>query len=168
VSGAVPLIRHATEADLARVVEIYNFAIPGRMATADTELVTPEARRDWFRAHTPGRSPLWVAQEQGRVMAWLSLNPFYGRPAYAATKEVSVYVDPTARRRGLARALLGHAVGNALAIGVKTLLGFVFAHNTPSIELFRAFGFERWGELPRVAVLDGVERSLSILGRRLG
>jgi len=47
------------------------------------------------------------------------------------------------------------------------LLGFVFAHNTPSLALFGRFGFERWGLLPRVAVLDGVERDVAILGLRL-
>jgi len=29
-------------------------------------------------------------------------------------------------------------------------------------------GFERWGTLPRVAELDGIERDLVILGRRVG
>jgi phosphinothricin acetyltransferase len=28
-------------------------------------------------------------------------------------------------------------------------------------------GFSRWGHLPRVAVLDGVERDLVIVGRRV-
>ncbi len=49
---------------------------------------------------------------------------------------------------------------------VSTLLGFVFAHNEPSLRLLEAFGFERWGLLPRVAELDGVERDLVIVGRR--
>ncbi|MGN6703773.1 MAG: GNAT family N-acetyltransferase, partial [Burkholderiaceae bacterium] len=30
------------------------------------------------------------------------------------------------------------------------------------------FGFSTWGNLPQVATLDGVERDLLILGRRLG
>ena len=32
---------------------------------------------------------------------------------------------------------------------------------------FERLGFARWGELPRVAVLDGVERDLIIIGRRV-
>jgi L-amino acid N-acyltransferase YncA len=161
------MIRYATDADLAPIVEIYNQAVPGRMATADTEPVTVESRREWFLAHSVDKNPLWVIEDGGRVAAWLSLNAFYGRPAYAATKEVSVYVDSAARRRGLARRLLAHAVDGAPAIGVRTLLGIIFSHNTPSLDLFRAFGFASWGELPRVAMLDGVERGVSILGRRL-
>ena len=161
------LIRAAVESDLPRIVEIYNAAIPGRMATADTEPVTIEARLGWFRAHSDDRNPLWLIESEGSVMAWLALSPFYGRPAYAATKEVSVYVDRAACRQGLASALLRHAMANAPSLGVKTMLGFIFSHNTPSVRLFSGFGFVRWGELPNVARLDGVERSLSILGKRL-
>jgi len=79
-------------------------------------------------------------------VGWLSVGAFYGRPAYAATAELSVYVDPAAQRGG----------------------AFIFAHNERSVALLRKFGFETWAHLPRVAVLDGVERDLLILGRRVG
>jgi L-amino acid N-acyltransferase YncA len=161
------MIRHATEADLARIVDIYNEAVPGRLATADTEPVSMHTRRDWFRAHSAAANPLWVLDDAGAPAGWLSLNAFYGRPAYAATKEVSVYVAAASQRRGFARRLLVHAIDHAPAIGVHTLLGFIFSHNTRSLDLFQAHGFAAWGALPRIAVLDGVERSLSILGRRL-
>jgi L-amino acid N-acyltransferase YncA len=49
----------------------------------------------------------------------------------------------------------------------RTLLGFIFAHNRPSIALFEQAGFARWGLLPCVAELDGTERDLAILGRRV-
>jgi L-amino acid N-acyltransferase YncA len=104
----------------------------------------------------------------GALDAWLGLRSFYGRPAYRATTEVGVYVDPPARRRGLAKTLLAHALAAAPALGIRTLLGFIFAHNVPSLALFRAAGFERWGLLPGVAELDGVERDLTIVGRRVG
>ena len=102
-----------------------------------------------------------------RVEGWLSLRSFYGRPAYNATAETGVYTAPEAQRRGIARALLSHAIERAPALGLRTLLAFVFAHNAPSLALFRAAGFQPWGELPRVAELDGVERDLLILGRRV-
>jgi L-amino acid N-acyltransferase YncA len=47
------------------------------------------------------------------------------------------------------------------------LLGFIFAHNEPSLRLFAKFGFERWGYLPKVAELDEVERDLVIMGKRV-
>ena len=46
-------------------------------------------------------------------------------------------------------------------------MGKIYGHNEPSLRLFAAFGFERWGLLPRVAVLDGTERDVVIVGRRV-
>jgi phosphinothricin acetyltransferase len=95
------------------------------------------------------------------------VRSFYGRPAYRATVEVSVYIDPAMQRRGVARSLLTHALAAAPSLGIRTLLGFIFAHNAPSLALFERAGFAVWGRLPRVAELDGVERDLAILGRRV-
>ena len=164
----VPL-RHAQAADLPEIVAIYNASIPGRMATADLAPVTVESRRPWFAEFDPARRPLWVHCDIDGAppRAWLSLRSFYGRPAYQATAEVAVYTAPDAQRRGFARALLRHAIGQAPGLGLRTILAFVFGHNTPSIGLFAAHGFEPWGTLPRVAELDGVERDLAILGLRL-
>ncbi len=161
------MIRLASEGDLRRIVEIYNASIPGRLATADTEPVSVEQRRAWFGAHGP-RRPIWVEERAGRVDGWASLTDFYGRPAYGATAEVSIYVAPATQRRGVGRRLMEHVLAAAPGIGVTTLLGFVFGHNAPSLALIESYGFARWGTLPRVAVLDGIERDLVILGLRIG
>lgn len=162
-----PSIRLATLADLPVIVDIYNSTIPGRMVTADLEPVSVESRLPWFHAHQPARRPLWVAEQDGRVVAWISLSDFYGRPAYNATAEVSIYLDESVRGRGLGRALLQFVVETAPQYGVQTLLGFIFGHNQPSLKLFERFGFASWAHLPEVASLDGVARDLIILGRKL-
>jgi L-amino acid N-acyltransferase YncA len=141
--------------------------VPSRVVTADTEPVSVDSRRAWFLEHG-GTRPLWVVEEDGTVAAWLSFRSFYGRPAYAETAEISVYVDAERRRRGTGRMLLTQAIADAPSLGLSTLLGFIFAHNAPSLQLFESSGFARWGTLPRVARLDGVERDLIIVGRRVG
>jgi len=160
-------VRDAAESDLPAIVAIYNAAIPGRLATADTEPVTVAQRLPWFREHEPAARPLWLAVDGTRTLGWLSFQPFYGRPAYRATAELSIYVSPAHQRRGIALALLTRAVAEAPRLGLRTLLGFVFGHNVPSLTLFERLGFERWALLPRVAELDGVERDLVIVGRRV-
>jgi phosphinothricin acetyltransferase len=138
------------------------------MVTADTEPVSVASREAWFDAHQPERRPLWVCEDAaGRMAGWLSYSDFYGRPAYGATAEVSIYLSEDFRGKGLGRYLLEQAIAHAPAIGVTTILGFIFGHNEPSLRLFAALGFARWGDLPRVARLDGVERDLIIVGRRL-
>lgn len=159
--------RLAKREDLQQIVEIYNATIPCRMVTADTEPVSVASREAWFGQHNPESRPLWVVEQDGRCVAWLSFSSFYGRPAYNSTAELSVYVHESWRARGVGSYLLRQAISHAPLIHVATLLGFIFGHNTPSLRLFEKFGFSRWGLLPRVAVLDGVERDLVILGRRV-
>ena len=159
--------RDAAERDLPRIVEIYNATIPGRGVTAGLEPVSVESRVAWFAAHTADRRPLWVAESNGTVVGWLSFSDFYGRPAYCASVEVSIYLDEAVRRQGLGRAFLERAIAGAPRYGVTTLLGFIFGHNDASLRLFERHGFARWGTLPRVASLDGVERDLVIVGLRI-
>ena len=161
------MIRNATWDDLAEIVAIYNAAIPGRLATADTEAVSVDSRHSWFQDHEPSHHPLWV-YEDGQVVGWLSLNTFYARSAFDETAEVSLYITPHRQRGGLAKALLSQAIEQAPSLGLRTLLGLIFSHNQPSLRLFHNFGFEVWGRLPRVCVLDGVQRDVMILGRHVG
>lgn len=160
-------IRDATPKDLPAIVAIYNATVPTRLVTADTEPVSVASREPWLAEHSPARRPLWVAEENKQVAGWLSYSSFYGRPAYESTCEISVYLAAEYRRRGLGTQLLRQCIEHAPRIGVATLLGFIFAHNEPSLRLFEKLGFARWGHLPRVAVLDGVERDLVIVGRRV-
>ena len=172
VAAAQVAFRDATEADLDDIVAIYNATIPGRGVTADLEPVSVESRLAWFRAHDATRRPLWVACVDEpiigeRIVGWLSFSDFYGRPAYGASVEVSIYLSAIVRRQGLGRTLLERAIASAPSLGVRTLLGFIFGHNEPSLRLFESHGFARWGNLPRVASLDGIERDLVIVGRRV-
>lgn len=160
-------IRDAVLGDLPSIVEIYNSTVPGRMVTADTEPVTVDSRKKWFEEHSPEHRPLWVALHNGRICGWLSFQSFYGRPAYNATAELSIYIDENYRKMGIGKLLMDKAFSTAPGLGVKTLLGFIFGHNMPSLSLFYGFGFSTWGLLPKVAELDGREVDLLILGKRL-
>lgn len=159
-------IRNAVVADLTAIVEIYNQSIPNRLATADTEPVTVADRLSWFRDRPPNR-PLWVATQEERVIGWLSFQNFYGRPAYLHTAEISIYIATDYRRQGIASQLLARAIAYSPQLQLTTLLAFVFAHNQPSLDLIAKHGFEPWGYLPDIAELDGIARSLVILGRRI-
>jgi phosphinothricin acetyltransferase len=160
-------VRDATIEDLPTIVEIYNSTIASRMVTADLGPVSVESRMNWFHQHSAARRPLWVLDAAGSVIGWFSYSSFYGRPAYDATCEVSLYLAPEHRGKGLGTQFLQRGIEHAPAIGVSTLLGFIFGHNVPSLNLFEKHGFQRWGYLPGIAVLDGIKRDLAILGRQV-
>jgi phosphinothricin acetyltransferase len=158
-------IRDATDSDLPAIVEIYNAAIVTRVATAQLEPVALEHCRDWLRQHSPEQYPFWVAESDGCVAGWLSLKRFLPRCAYRGTVEVSVYVDEKFRRRGVARRLLEEAIRCGPSLGASAMVGLIFGHNEPSLALFEHLGFRRWGLLPAVAQVEGVERDLLVMGR---
>ena len=159
-------IRDAVESDLPAIVQIYNAAIPGRMATADLKPVSVESRLAWYREHSPNSLPIWVIESEQKIVGWLSFQLFYGRAAYQHTAEVSIYVAPDRQRCGIGQKLLQSAIARSRELHLKTLMGIIFAHNGPSLKLFEKFGFQQWGYLPQIAELDGVERDVIILGLR--
>lgn len=161
------IIEDAALEDLQAVVDIYNTTVAGRMVTADLEPVTVESRLVWFHEHNSHHRPLWVMRAEGKVVAWLSFQSFYGRAAYNATAEISIYVAEECRGAGVGRIFLEKALAEAPRFGLNRLVGFVFGHNEPSLKLLRRYGFEDWGVLPGVAELDGVERDLVIVGRKV-
>jgi phosphinothricin acetyltransferase len=160
-------IRDATEADLPAIVEIYNAAIASRISTAQLEPVTVARQREWFGAHSPAQYPIWVVELEGGLAGWLSFSEFLPRCAYRGTAELSLYISEQFRRRGLGRRLLQEAIGRAPQLERHSLVGLIFDHNHPSIALFRAAGFERWGLLPGIARVDQISRDLTIFGRHV-
>ena len=160
--------REATLSDLDWIVDVYNSTIPGKMVTADTEPVTVPSRLDWFKGHDIRRRPLWIVENENKeAVGWVSLQSFYGRPAYDATVEVSIYLEERQRGHGYGKMILEHCLEQAPKLGVKTLLGFIFAHNAPSLGLFQSLGFEVWGTFPKIALLEDEEKDLKTLGKRL-
>lgn len=155
--------------DLEGIVDIYNSTIASRTVTADTEPVTVESRKKWFYEHDKVKRPLWVIEDTtNNMIGWVSFQSFYGRPAYDVTAEISIYLESAQRGKGVGKQILSYCIRQAPIYGIRNLLGFIFSHNTASLKLFRSFGFEDWGMLPDVAVLDGQKRSLTIVGRKVG
>lgn len=160
------MIRSARIEDLPEIIAIYNETIPDRTATADTERISVESRIAWFNEHKDQR-PLWVIEQNQEIAGWLSFQNFYGRPAYQATVEVSIYIKSKFRNQGLAKSIFSHALETCPAFKISTLLAFIFAHNQASIALVTQFGFKEWGYLPKIARLDDQEKDLAIYGLRI-
>ena len=154
--------------DLSAIVEIYNSTVASGMVTADTEPVTIKSKVEWYKEHNPLTRPLWMVKNENReIVGWVSFQSFYGRPAYEATAELSIYLAESFRGQGLGKTILNHCLQTAPSLGIKTLLGFIFQHNIPSLKLFHSAGFSDWGTLPDVAVINNENCSLIITGKKV-
>jgi phosphinothricin acetyltransferase len=164
--------RDATEADLPRIVEIYNFAVATRKCSCDLEPTTVEARRPSLLQHSRDHRPLWVAEDPSKpgqgAIGYLGFFHFMNeRPGYFITADLAIYLHPDYQGKGLGTYLLEQAVEMSRSLGIETLTATIFSSNDASIALFRKMGFEQWGLMPRVARLEGIEKDLVLVGRRL-
>ena len=147
-------IRPATEADAGAICEIYNQGILDRVATLETELRTPEERRQWLAARSP-RHPVIVADNGGRVVGWGSLNPFSARSAYRHVADLSVYVDRAWRGKGVGDAVLDRLQALARDCGYHKLVLSAFPSNTGGMALYAKHGFRTVGIYKEQGQLDG-------------
>ncbi|HXJ78857.1 MAG TPA: arsinothricin resistance N-acetyltransferase ArsN1 family A [Candidatus Methylomirabilis sp.] len=148
------VIRRATEEDAEAVCAIYNQGIEERIATLETELRTPDERRQWLAARGP-RHPVIVAEQSGGVIGWASLNPFNPRRAYDHVADLSVYVERDARGTGVGRRLLDRLVELARELGYHKMVLAAFPFNTAGMTLYERAGFRTVGIYREQGQLDG-------------
>lgn len=155
------MVRDATLADLPKIVAIYNQSIPAGRSTADLSPITVESRLEWFAKFDSDKRPLWVAEDNGEVVACIYLTSFYGgRPAYDKTAEVSLYIDQRWQSRGVGTFLMEKMIAHCPSLGVTTLIGMHFDHNEATKRLNDRFGFQVVGHLPEIAEVQGEKRGL--------
>jgi phosphinothricin acetyltransferase len=85
---------------------------------------------------------------------------------YAGVAEVSVYVHPDWRGRGVGAGLLAALIAASEAAGVWTLQAGVFPENAASLALHARHGFRTVGRRERVGRHHGVWRDTVLLERR--
>ncbi len=147
-------IRPATAADGEAIATIYNQGIEDRVATLETDLRTPDERRQWLAARGP-RHPVIVAQAGGEVVGWGSLNAFSPRKAYDSVADFSVYIERGWRGKGVGSRLLTRLIELARELGYHKLALSAFPWNAGGMALYQKLGFRTVGIYKEQGRLDG-------------
>jgi len=154
--------------DLDAVNEIYNQAVRSNYQTAETEETSLGYRQCWYEEHLSGNYPVFVMEELGEVVGWVSLSEYRkGRKALRFTSEVSFYIRKDRQGQGIGTELLEYVIDRAREINLKTLIAILLEPNTPSIKLLEKFNFKLWGDMPNTAEFDGFECNHQYYGLRI-
>jgi L-amino acid N-acyltransferase YncA len=148
------VLRPATAADAEAICRVYNQGIEDRIATLETELRTPEERRQWLAARGP-RHPVYVAELEEMIVGWSSLNAYNPRPAYQYVADFSIYIERGWRGKGVGRRLLEHLIEQARALGYHKMMLSAFPFNASGVALYERMGFTRAGVFHEMGQLDG-------------
>lgn len=157
-------IRTATLGDAEAICGIYNAAMDERGSTFET---TPRTAKDFEARIGDARFPLLVSAEGGKVMGWAGLARYSDRQCYAGIGEASVYVDASARGRGVGTELAEALASAAQSGGFHKMIGKLFTDNVASIRLVERCGFDSVGLHRRHGKLDGTWRDVLVVERLL-
>ena len=154
-------IRKAEQGDLQELLDIYNYEVRNGVATLDLAPKTLADWQRWFDAHKTDSHPLYVAEEDHRIAGYVSLSSYREKEAYRSTAELSVYIAPDCRGRGVATALMDFILQKARADDtLHNVVSVITSGNEASCRLHDKFGFRFCGSIPEVGEKFG--RKLSI------
>lgn len=167
--GKGPLmVKLASKENLPAIDRIYNQAVSKGFITAHTSPLSQQERWDWFQNHPSDHYPVFVYEEDQKVLGWASFSPYRpGREALNEVAEISFYVDFDFQGRGIGSQLLDFCLKQAPLLNKRILFAIIIERNQGSIGLLEKFGFKKWGFLPEVIHFRNEIRGQVYMGKIL-
>ena len=149
------ILRAAEARDAPAVAAIWNPVIRDSAATFTTLEKTSAGLAADFAMRAAEGKVFLLAEEAGEVLGFATYFQFRGGPGYARTMEHSVILAPSARGRGVGRALMRALEDHARAGDVHSLWAGVSAENPAGVAFHKAIGFSEIARLPQVGFKFG-------------
>lgn len=149
-------IRLGESSDVPCITDIFNFYIEHTNARFEETLFTVEERLKWFSQFSRGsKHQIYVAVESGKVLGFACSQPYRAMSAFDETVEVTIYLAPDAKGRGVGSKLYSRLFSAIEKQGVHRLLSAIALPNEASIELHKRFGFREVGVFNEYAKKKG-------------
>jgi L-amino acid N-acyltransferase YncA len=148
------IIREARIEDIDSIVIIYNHGIEDRIATLEMETKDITYMNEWFAIHK-GRYKILVAEQEGLIVGWGSLNQYNNRCAYDGVADLSLYIARDCRGKGIGGMLLSALEVTAKENLFHKILLFTFPFNQLGQGLYRKKGYREVGVFKNQGILDG-------------
>lgn len=160
-------IRPVREEDARTILAIYEPYIRGTAVTFEETVPTPEE----FRARICAVSadyPYLVCEADGLAVGYAYAHRQMERASYRWNAELSVYLEPSARRRGIGKALYGALLELLRLQRVQNVYAGVTVPNPGSEKLHESLGFRRLGVYRRTGYKCGGWHDVAWYERAIG
>jgi ribosomal protein S18 acetylase RimI-like enzyme len=141
------VIRRAISEDASSIAAIHvrswQSAYQGIVPKQFLQTLSIERRTaTWQEALAARTSDVWVAELEGRLLGWISVGKSRDADACADTAELwAVYVDPSAWRRGVGRALWREAEFHLKSLKNSQVTLWVLLANSIALRFYDSLGF---------------------------
>jgi L-amino acid N-acyltransferase YncA len=137
-------IRLARESDAAQLLAIYAPFVQNTPVTFEIVVPTEQEFAERIR-NTVEYAPWLVCESGGRILGYTYAGRYRPRAAYQWTVEVTVYVDPTHHRNGIARALYTSLFECLRLQGFFNAFAVIALPNPASVAVHESLGFRPVG-----------------------
>lgn len=141
-------LRLASEADIPQILAIYAPYVTD--TTHTLEYSVPSLEEFTARFHAITRQFPWLVwEEDGVILGYAYGSLPFERAGYRWCAEASIYLHPSALRRGIGKKLYA-ALEQLLRLqGYRTVYAIITAANTPSVAFHQATGYLHTACFPR-------------------
>ena len=160
-------VREALDADVDRIVSIYNDVLATTSAIWSDQPISVPDRQRWLADKRAASEPVLVAADTSGVLGFAAWGPFRTLPGYAGTIEHSIHVRPDARGPRVGTVLLAALEDRARSVGVHVMVAALDAANGGSLRFHERAGFIEVGRLSEVGQLRGNWRDLVLVQKIL-
>lgn len=145
------VIRKPEREDIPALLAIYNYEVEKGVATLDINKKTLTEWEKWYDNHNIENHPLIVCEAEGEVAGYATLSAYREKEAYKSTVELSVYVSPFHRKKGVGTALMKAIIDMAREdMSIHTVVSVITSGNEASCRLHEKFGFTFCGTITEV------------------
>jgi phosphinothricin acetyltransferase len=145
------IVRAALEGDAAAIAAIQNPMIRDTAITFNSQ----EKTLAEIAASIRDLPCFLVAEEDGRILGFVSYVQFRRGVGYARTVEHTILLAPEAKGRGVGRGLMSAACDTARAAGIGSIWAGVSGENPSGVAFHAHIGFEEVARLPKVGFKFG-------------
>ncbi len=143
------MIRIANLEDVPAVLEIYRPFVEETAVSFEYVLPTREEFSRRMAEHMKDY-PWLIWEEEGKVLGYAYAGRAFERAAYSWNAEISCYLAPEARGRGVGRQLYAQIEDILRRQGLRKVFAVVTSANQASIGFHKALGYEEVACYPKV------------------
>ncbi|MCS7073008.1 MAG: GNAT family N-acetyltransferase [Bacteroidia bacterium] len=136
------ITRKATIQDCKAICDIYTEAVLNTTATFDIEAKSVEYFTNWLVNRQPQHSVLVLEKSNEEVLGYAALSQWSDKIGYHSTAEISIYLSPDNRGKGLGKLLLTDILIEGKKVGFRHIVARICTENEISIQLHKTVGFQ--------------------------
>ena len=159
-------MRKMKRSDIDTLNDIFNQQINNPGTHLELSPWNRDDRMVWLEEHS-NRNPVYVGEANGKVVCWMSINPYSSEYYYAGVGRLEIHIDKKIATFTMYQSLLKFAENQSRKLGYHKLMIRIIEKNRTLLHQYRNMGFRDVGTLRNHGFYQGKLVNMVLLERLL-